>query len=311
MGILDILDLPHNFLLRISPENAPRVLQRLVPDADVRGSLIAVKVNGRGVEARPLGFRGTLSHRGRCAGRRAVNDHLRAMGRRWAGLARRQASDSHALCRARWDTSCAGSRDSTAMHRDRKNGDRCRNAARRGTNVCDFHGAKAPQVKRKARQRIEEAADRMARELLKMATDDNVADSVKLQRSVTPSTARGCREDRRDVEVGPPKPYEGSSMTSRAARAQSRGARRGVLDDRTDGWFQSLVVGGPGIVPLGSRAGQIVDAELAEPEPDRTSLPSASNGGAGQVAPLSAVRIRSMTSNCPDEPKNHYAGRRR
>ncbi len=75
--------------------------------------------------------------------------------------------------------------------------------------MCDFHGAKAPQVKRKARQRIEEAADRMARELLKMATDDNVADSVKLA-AIRDALDRAGLAARTavSVEVGPPKPYE-------------------------------------------------------------------------------------------------------
>jgi hypothetical protein len=62
----------------------------------------------------------------------------------------------------------------------KKNGEQCRRHARQGTSVCDFHGAKAPQVKAKARQRLEEAADRMARELLNMASDGNVSDATKL-----------------------------------------------------------------------------------------------------------------------------------
>lgn len=114
-----------------------------------------------------------------------TSDALKAGVRQPAEMATRAESETETMLSDlssaepidRWARSRHPERRCTAH---RKNGDQCKNAARQGTNVCDFHGAKAPQVKRKARQRMEEAADRLACELLRMATDDDVADSVRL-----------------------------------------------------------------------------------------------------------------------------------
>jgi len=111
----------------------------------------------------------------------------------------------------------------------RKNGDQCKNAARHGTNVRDLHGAKASQVKCKARQRIEEAADRMACELLKTVTDANVADSVKLAaiRDALDRAKNAVEED-----VGRPRPYELVLETIEAGSRAEYRRSMGIADVR-------------------------------------------------------------------------------
>ena len=62
----------------------------------------------------------------------------------------------------------------------KKDGSQCKNAAILGSTVCRYHGGASKHVKAAARARLENAADRMAKELLGMAIDPDVSDSVKL-----------------------------------------------------------------------------------------------------------------------------------
>ena len=93
-------------------------------------------------------------------------------------------------------------------------------------------------MKRKARERLEEASDRLARELLKMATDPNVSESVRLS-AIKDALDRGgvSAKTAVEVEVGPPKLWEqimcGLAEVEGRSRADFRRSQR-VRDDNDE-----------------------------------------------------------------------------
>lgn len=118
----------------------------------------------------------------------------------------------------------------------KKNGDQCKNAAILGGTVCKFHGGAAKHVRNAARVRLQNAADRMAKELLKMATDDDVSDSVKLA-AIRDALDRAGLSAKTEIEFSA-KPFEqiaeSAAMTLEiTSRAEFRRAQ-GAEDDESD-----------------------------------------------------------------------------
>lgn len=89
-----------------------------------------------------------------------------------------------------------------------------------------------------------------------------------------------------------PKPWEQifDDITG-GSRAESR-RRRGMPDDELNGWPQPALVGPVDAELSSPRADEIVDAELVEPEPDRTDLPPRSKAARANYAGRRTCTLR-------------------
>lgn len=154
---------------------------------------------------------------------------------------------------------CDGRQPARPCTAHRTNGEPCKRAAINGGNVCGTHGGRSPQVKAKARVRLEMAADRMAKELLGIAAADDSPAAVKLAAIKDALDRAGLSAKTAvSVEVGPSKPFEDllTEIMEGGSRAESRAAR-GVPDELAPDWRDILDA-------------ELVDDDYLEDVPSRT-----------------------------------------
>ncbi|WP_139812789.1 hypothetical protein [Prescottella equi] len=137
----------------------------------------------------------------------------------------------------------------------RSNGEPCRRIAIMGGTVCPTHGGSTAHVKRKARVRLDMAADKLAKGLLSLAEDESIPPQVRLA-AIRDALGRiGISEKTTlEVEVAQGKPFEAilTEVLTGGSRAQSR-AERGVEDKETPDWLTEEL-----------EDAQVLDAEVVE-----------------------------------------------
>ncbi|NKR27512.1 hypothetical protein GS479_19345 [Rhodococcus hoagii] len=183
----------------------------------------------------------------------------------------------------------------------RSNGEPCRRIAIRGGTVCPTHGGSTGHVKAKARVRLEMAADRMAKELLGIATDNDAPAAVKLAAIRDALDRAGLSAKTAvSVEVGPTKEYEEiltEAMTG-GSRAESRAAR-GVADEETPDWLAEELAEAAAVDD------DVIDAEVVEaPQP-----PAPAQASGGLMRYEDALALLRHTSP-PPAPQARRRGRR-
>lgn len=122
----------------------------------------------------------------------------------------------------------------------RTNGEVCGNYPVHGSNVCRKHGAGAPQVKRKAAERILAASDLAAKKLIEFMNDKRVPYAVRL------------------------------SATKDLLDRAGIGGRQPVQVEVS--LFEQLITGGTILYDLKTPEGDIVDAEVVDPEAEEREV---------------------------------------
>jgi hypothetical protein len=89
-----------------------------------------------------------------------------------------------------------------------KTGERCKKSPILGGTICSKHGGRAPHIKAAAKARLENAADRLARQLLGMIDDPKMAPAIKLA-ALKDALDRAGLSARQAVDITATlKPYE-------------------------------------------------------------------------------------------------------
>ena len=126
-----------------------------------------------------------------------------------------------------------------------RTGEPCKNAAIKGATVCRFHGGAAKHVKANARARLENAADRMAKQLLGIALTAE-SEAVMLAAVKDALDRAGLKAPSEVVlSQGGTKPYEEIfDSIATTTRAESRAARGLPESDSETSGYE--VAGGAG-----------------------------------------------------------------
>ena len=208
----------------------------------------------------------------------------------------------------------------------RTNGEPCRKTAIRGSAgpVCATHGGSAPQVKAAARVRIERAADRMAKELLRIAIDEETPAATRLAaiRDALDRSGLGAKTAV-EVSVGPQKPWEVVfEDLAGGSRAESRAARGFAGDDALILEAEVVDRDGAGAAGILDGVGSSSATEAPNSAPPQPHSPGPAGntggttvaaGGTGTVAPrqrrtseYSGTPIVSLADAHPDdEPRRN------